>query len=562
MIRLQSPSSAAAVAAALLLLLLLLAAATGADAEAAKRVVRTRHGTVRGTAKQSYQGRHFLAFYNIPFAKPPVGPLRFRSPQPPVSWEHVRDATVPGPTCTQNSIFEKSQPPIGTEDCLYLNVFTPQIKPAKLLPVMVWIHGGGFVEGSATWYEPGFLLDHEIVLVTINYRVGLLGFLNTGDENAPGNYGLKDQVAALRWVKENVEAFGGDPNSVTIFGESAGGASVHYLMHSPLTRGLFHRAISQSGVSTALWAAPEPGALEKARKVAAMVGCPSEPNAALIDCLRTVDDYTLIATEWSFFEWFITPPIPFRAVIEGEGEDSFLPKHPADLEPHTNVPWLTGVTIDEGYFISAPIIVNKTMLSELKENSKRLLPKSVPYHLLPQADLINEKIHDFYFSRGFSNDKITEFFSDSVFIWPAVDAVGRYKDRAPVYFYLFSYKGKYSFTDFAGSDEISGVAHAEDLLYLFSNNSYYIIPGERPAKDMEIVKAMTKLWTNFAKTGNPTPNDELIHWPRVTSDTEPEYLEIGEKLEAKKGLLEERMEFWRSLPLSRVPQRNVEKQEL
>nr|AHJ81347.1 carboxylesterase [Locusta migratoria] len=558
MIRLQSVPPAAAVAAVFLLLM----TATGADAEADRRVVRTRQGAVRGTAKQSYHGRHFLAFYNIPFAQPPVGPLRFRSPQPPVGWEHIRDATVPGPSCTQNSIFETLRPPIGNEDCLYLNVFTPEPKPAKLLPVMVWIHGGGFVEGSATWYEPGFLLDHDIVLVTTNYRVGLLGFLSTGDKNAPGNYGLKDQVAALRWVKENIEAFGGDPNSVTIFGESAGGASVHYLMLSPLAKGLFHRAISQSGVCTAPWAAPEPGLLDRARKVAAMVGCPTEPSAALVDCLRTVDDYTLIATEWSFFEWFISPPIPFRAAIEGEGEDSFLPKHPADLRPHTAVPWLTGVTIEEGYFISAPIITNKTMLNELKENSKKLLPISVPFHLLPQADLINDKIHDFYFSSGFSNDKITEFFSDSVFIWPATDAVSSYKDKAPVYFYLFSYKGKYSFTDLAGSEEVSGVAHAEDLLYLFSNNSYYVIPGERPAKDMEVVKAMTKLWTNFAKTGNPTPNDDLVHWPRVTSDTKLEYLEIGKKLEVKKGLLEERMEFWRSLPLGKVPQSKVLKQEL
>ncbi|XP_049957878.1 esterase E4-like [Schistocerca serialis cubense] len=390
--------------------LLLVAAATGADAEAAKRVVRTRHGAVRGTAKQSYQGRHFLAFYNIPFAKPPVGPLRFRF----VSTEWTNCAC--------------------------------KLSCAGIFP----------------------------------------------DANCSPSFAV-----------------------------------------------LFHRDISQSGVSTAPWAVPEPGALDKARKVAAMVGCPTEPNDALVDCLRTVDDYTLTATEMSFLEWFICPLIPFRAAIEGEGEDSFLPKHPGDMEPHTAVPWITGVTIEEGYFHSAPIIANKTMLSELKENSKRLLPISVPYHLLPQADLINEKIHDFYFSRGFSNDKITEFFSDSVLIWPAVDAVGRYKDRAPVYFYLFSYKGKYSFTDLAGSEEISGVAHGDDLLYFFSNNSYYTIPGERPAKDMEVVKAMTKLWTNFGKTGNPTPNDKLIHWPRVTSDTEPEYLEIGEKLEAKKGLLEE-----------------------
>ncbi|XP_049860475.1 venom carboxylesterase-6-like isoform X1 [Schistocerca gregaria] len=549
--------------AALLLLVLVVEVSLNGVA-AAGEVVRTRQGALRGASRVSSDGRPFHAFYRIPYAKPPVGPLRFRSPQPPDAWTHILDATTPGPVCTQHAVLMPGSSVSGAEDCLYLNVFTPQLKRAEALPVMFWIHGGGWIDGSGIGYEPDFLMNHDIVLVTINYRLGPLGFLSTEDAASPGNFGLKDQVAALRWVRENIEAFGGDPGSVTIFGESAGGASVHYHMLSPLSRGLFHRAISQSGVSLASWGIPRPGGLQKAQKVAALVGCPTEPSAALVDCLRSVDDYKIVNTTYHFTEWFFSPLIPFRPAIEGEGDGSFLPKHPRELEPHTAIPWMTGANQDEGYLFAAACIPNKQLLEDLTQDGERLFPLSLSYDGEPEADFVTKKIKDFYFSNGeVSVSKLSELYTDGLFIWNGEEAIRKYKDTAPVYYYLLSYKGKYRMTKYLGGGDLDlGVAHGDDLFYLFSNNPYYPTSGDMPKEDYEMVKTITKLWTDFAKTGNPTPDNDPVHWPRVTSDGDLEYLDIGKQLEVKKGLFQERMDFWRSLPLWQTKRSSATKEEL
>ncbi|XP_046994760.1 juvenile hormone esterase-like isoform X1 [Schistocerca americana] len=533
----------------LLLLLLLLLAASLSKAGEGERVARTRLGAVRGVHKESSSGRRFLAFYNLPYARPPVGPLRFRSPQPPDAWVHIRDATVAGPVCPQNSAFSSS--PIGAEDCLYLNVFTPALNPEQPLPVMFWIHGGGWFAGSAVWYEPNYLMDHDVVLVTINYRLGPLGFLSTEDEAAPGNFGLKDQVAALKWVKENIESFGGDPNSVTIFGNSAGAASVHYLILSPKAEGLFHRAISQSGVALSPWGLPEPAAAEKARRLATLVGCPTEPSAAQVECLRSVDEYKIIATEENFHEWMFHPLIPFRPVVEDEGEDAFLSQHPVDMEPHTVVPWLMGATKEEGCLVTAAFFTNETLLREFERDSDRLFPLTLLYRSPPEAKIITKKIYDFYFPSGtLSLTALTQLYTDRYITWNTDDVARKYKDRAPVYLYLFSYNGKFSLSvSYGAQDKDVGACHGDDLYYLFSNLTFCPVTSEVPEKDQEIVRLMTKLWTNFATTGNPTPNEEPLHWPRVTSEADLEYLDIGQKLEVKTDLMQQRGDFWRSLPL-------------
>ncbi|KAF4799026.1 Fatty acyl-CoA hydrolase precursor, medium chain [Turdus rufiventris] len=223
--------------------------------------VETRYGRVRGYQfKVDTAERTVNIFLGLPFAKPPVGSLRFSAPQPPEPWEGVRDATSYPPMCLQNKeqgqMFsdmitnrkEKVHLQVS-EDCLYLNVYTPV--PAgkqEKLPVLVWIHGGGLVFGAASTYDGSTLAAFDnVVVATIQYRLGITGYFSTGDEHARGNWGYLDQVAALRWIQENIMNFGGDPESVTIFGESAGGISVGALVVSPLAKGLFHKAISESG---------------------------------------------------------------------------------------------------------------------------------------------------------------------------------------------------------------------------------------------------------------------------------------------------------------------------
>ncbi|NXY72696.1 SASB hydrolase, partial [Glareola pratincola] len=198
-------------------------------------------------------------FLGIPFAKAPLGSLRFSPPEPPEPWNDLRDATSYPPLCPQDlsmlkiaekNFKEKHLQFQTSEDCLYLNVYSPAgSKKKDKLPVMVWIHGGNFIFGGASRYDGSALSAYEnVVVVIIQYRLGLLGFFNTGDEHARGNWAFLDQVAALRWIQENIEHFGGDPGSVTLFGVSAGSCSVFAHVLSPLSKGLFHKAISESGI--------------------------------------------------------------------------------------------------------------------------------------------------------------------------------------------------------------------------------------------------------------------------------------------------------------------------
>ncbi|NXF09936.1 SASB hydrolase, partial [Smithornis capensis] len=222
--------------------------------------VETKYGRVRGYQfKVDMAERSVNVFLGLPFAKPPVGSLRFSEPQPPEPWKGVRDATSYPPMCLQDPAQgqyfsdmitnRKEKVPLQvSEDCLYLNVYTPISTGEQKLPVFVWIHGGGLVFGAASTYDGSALAAFEnVVVVTIQYRLGVLGYFSTGDKHSRGNWGYLDQVAALQWIQENIIYFGGDPGSVTITGESAGGISVSALVLSPLAKGLFHKAISESG---------------------------------------------------------------------------------------------------------------------------------------------------------------------------------------------------------------------------------------------------------------------------------------------------------------------------
>ncbi|XP_042571859.1 carboxylesterase 1D-like [Cyprinus carpio] len=221
-------------------------------------VLQTKLGALKGEyVKAKGKDTVVHSYLGVPFAKPPVGPLRFSPPQPAEKWDGVRDASKQPFMCLQQkqlivdlaaNLSMNVEIPESSEDCLYLNIYTPSKPGANdKLPVMIWIHGGGFSSCSASLFDGHVLAAYQdVVVVLIQYRLGLLGFFSTGDEHAPGNYGLLDQVAALRWVQENIHSFGGDPGSVTIFGESAGGISVSLHVLSPLSANLFHHAIAES----------------------------------------------------------------------------------------------------------------------------------------------------------------------------------------------------------------------------------------------------------------------------------------------------------------------------
>ncbi|XP_033221036.1 esterase SG1-like [Belonocnema kinseyi] len=206
-------------------------------------LVKIPQGLLKGTHLETRNGRKISVFLGIPYAKPPIGKLRFRSPVPAEKWKGLRLAHTEGNMCPQL----KSKNLLGDENCLYLNIYTPILEfnstlinsKKNLLPVMVWIHGGGFKTGSGSFtvYGPSYILDKDVILVSINYRLGVLGFFTTGDLLVPGNMGLKDQVLALKWVQENIHFFGGDPDKVTIFGQSSAGACVNLHTISDASKG-------------------------------------------------------------------------------------------------------------------------------------------------------------------------------------------------------------------------------------------------------------------------------------------------------------------------------------
>nr|CAD7193843.1 unnamed protein product [Timema douglasi] len=365
-------------------------------------VVQTDRGSLRGSSKISAIGSKYYSFQGIPYAKPPLGNLRFKSPREPDPWEGVRDVIKEKPSCVQATIILGNI--IGSEDCLYLNVYTTQLAndsdSVAPKPVMVWIHGGAWQTGSGSpsMYGPDYLLEEGVVVVTINYRLGVIGFLSVNGSDVSGNAGLKDQVAALHWVKANIAQFGGDPDGVTIFGESAGGAAVHYHLLSPLSEGLFQRAISQSGSAT------NPTAFfdsthERAFRLGKALGHQTSDSQNLADFLRRVPINTLVSNQnKGLTEQESERPLAASFIPTTEypvkGEDVFLPDSPWKLletGKFKKLPFITGINRDEGII---------TVLSKVFANK------------LSPTLFVQEQ-----FSSDQYSPALSSFFSTSSFIW-------------------------------------------------------------------------------------------------------------------------------------------------
>ncbi|XP_075211117.1 esterase E4-like [Lycorma delicatula] len=352
-----------------------------------------------------------------------------------------------------------SLPITGSEDCLYLNVFTPSISIPKKYPVMFYIHGGAFVCGSSysKFYGPDYILDIEdIVIVATNYRVGPLGFASTEDSVMSGNYGMKDLVLALKWVQENIASYGGNPDSVTIFGGSAGGASVHYLMLSTLAKGLFHRAIPMSGAAHCPWSTFIPGEVaNNTQKLASFLNCPTEPSTLLVECLRKVPAEKFIEVDSKFQIFKGTPFVSHVPVVEPEEiEDAFLTENP--LTAKSSVPMMIGVTKDEGIMFGAHFY-SKDGLALLNTRLNEILPVGLFYDKSSnKPDEITKKIREFYF--GDVNKLITkenfkgliDLHGDSLFVECVSSAVKNHEGTA--YLYMFAHKGNVSLVDIAQDD--------------------------------------------------------------------------------------------------------------
>ncbi|KAL4097005.1 hypothetical protein QTP88_021850 [Uroleucon formosanum] len=479
-------------------------------------------GVIKGQILKSRNGRSYYSYTGIPYAKPPIGELRFKAPVPVKPWNGILDATKESNICIQQGITD------GQEDCLYLNIYSPKTNE-KSLPVIFWIHGGGFSwgHGRSGLYGPDYLMDKDVILVTIHYRLGIFGFLSTEDDVISGNYGMKDQVMALRWVQENIIHFNGDPSQVTIFGGSSGGASTGLHMLSPMSKGLFHKAILQSGAPVCKWAVLPSGIPRKrAHAVATISGCNFNTSEDILQCLKQVPAQYLLDFHTKLFTWKNHPLIIFNPVVENcnTGQEAFLCHHPIyDFHQESFVPAIVGLNSAEGGLFVASLYNNTALIHpELRTDFNRLISIMMNYNYYTESgniDEIGEKVLKKYFPSGGMVDhthiNAVKMFTDSCFAECIIDMA--FKLSSPVYSYFYNYQNEFSYNKKFGSCETPlGVTHGDELNSIFKMNS--LNPNDLNEKDLEVSKLVIDIWYKFVTSDNPTIDGlkNGIPWPKFT----------------------------------------------
>ncbi len=488
----------------------LLAGSVGASAAPSRQahldrhlVVRTGDGKIRGKAAGAMD-----EFLGIPYAAPPVGPLRWRPPHPAARWRGIREATAFGPHCPQPaSAFGVAS---TSEDCLYLNVFAPAGhgnpgRHGRGLPVMVWIHGGSLLVGESDDYNPAGLVRHGVIVVTLNYRVGALGFLAdsalAGRGGGPsGNYGLMDQQAALRWVRANIGRFGGDRKNVTIFGESAGGLSVLSQLASKDAKGLFARAVVESG-SYNLTQTPLASAEAAGDAFAAKAGCTSDVAA----CLRKLPVQTIIDNE-DFGGYH--PDIDGRVLTQSIGTalaSGQFNRVPVMIGTNHDE-WLLFIALDQLDFGAPPVTASNYRSGieatlGVPAGAASAIAAEYPLSSYPSASLALGAVG-----------------TDAIFACPALTAEQSLAHYVPTFAYEFSDENAPE--RFLAPDGFPyGAAHASEIQYLFKTTNT-AFPGVLTSDQKHLAALMKHDWTSFASLGSPARSAGLT-WPRFELSTHP-----------------------------------------
>jgi para-nitrobenzyl esterase len=475
--------------------LLTLAAACGSRAEAQITTAKVTGGTVQGVI-----AGNVVSFKGIPFAAPPTGDLRWRPPMPVVSWAGVKQADTFAPGCMQDPSMAVmfGAPPKVKEDCLYLNVWTPARASNERLPVMVWIYGGAFAAGmtSIPLYDGTHLAQKGVVLVSIAYRVGPFGFLATpqlsSEAKGSGNYGLLDMIAALHWVKKNIELFGGDPTRVTLFGESAGGIAVSMLAASPVAKGLFQRAISESGgYFQPPKYANEGGQNGLPLKLAEKQGMQFLSNLGTTDirAARTLSAEliqreagpALSARFWPVYDSYVLPGDVYEAYQATRFNDTAV---------------LIGTNSDEGALFARPGVTTSTFGTEVRDGYDT------------KASVILAAYPNGTDAEAASSSK--NLFRDTAFAWPTW-AWARLQSRVsknPVYVYYFDHRT---------SASPDGATHGAEMAYVFGNLDTRL--GPPSAADVALSEHMSSYWVNFARSSDPN-GAGLPAWPSFNETTQ------------------------------------------
>uniref|UniRef100_A0A1B6C6B7 Carboxylic ester hydrolase n=1 Tax=Clastoptera arizonana TaxID=38151 RepID=A0A1B6C6B7_9HEMI len=533
--------------------------------------VTTENGILRGKKLQStgLTSVPYYAFLGVPYAKPPIGDLRFKAPQPLEPWQGVRDALEDGLSAPQ-TLFAPGQVQ-GVEDCLYLNVYTPQHphQVKSLKPVLFNVHGGGYVGGSggSKAYPPDNFIDKDVVYVSPTYRVGALGFLSLQNDDISGNAGLKDQVQALIWTKKNIKKFGGDPENITIMGISGGSASVEYLLLSQLATGLFKKAICQSGSSLGMWAMdedPKGTAIELA-KAMGYTGS-SEDDKSLYEFFKScpANDFVLKQNEVFNDRAKNLYRFGFAPCVEKEGKGSkFITRTPRDILENgdfTKVPVIIGYTSREGFIVLMAPMVNDYNL--LDKNRQIFIPKNLKVPENKRTEVGNEIVKLYFGDKPVSKESINslvDLFGDMLFnvgISEATKYLSEKSDK-PVYNYIFTKKRpKSTMINLIaamnpGEDQVlglEGVPHGGDSEFMYKTAMpNFPPPAEYESDEVPFVKACTTLISTFGKTGNPNCAEIGFRWIPFSSSN-PQYFNWGDEFKMVPGrFCEKRLKFWEEL---------------
>ncbi|KAG8450046.1 hypothetical protein GDO86_016653, partial [Hymenochirus boettgeri] len=493
-------------------------------------IVVTKYGKVKGFPISLPYG-NVMAFLGIPYAEPPVGDLRFKKPKSPKSWSNLQDATKYGNSCFQ--LRDETFPGFPgaemfkvknelSEDCLNLNIWAPTPKPNKA-SVMVWIYGGGFETGTSSLdiYDGKFLAATEqVIVVSMNYRLGPLGFLSfPGNPEAPGNVGLFDQRLALQWVYENIVAFGGNPESITIFGESAGGGSVSYHLLSSGSHTFFTRAIMQSGTANAPWASVNPTeAHHRALELANQLDCPTWNETEIIACLRTKNPQEIFENALSVVPLNNKALIDFMFAPTVDGD--FLVAMPDELMKSgflkRNTQVLTGVNKDEGsvflvygrpgFSIEHENFINRRKFKETVQTSfPKATQLAVDSILLYYTDWTIEQDPAYY------RDAMKAIAGDYHFVCPLLEFTEKNSEIVNfAYLYFFQHRSSRP-----AWPQWMGVLHGSEIEYIFGMPLNTTL---KYTKEEEILsRTMMRYWGNFAKTGNPNDaGSSETNWPMFT----------------------------------------------
>ena len=504
-----------------------------------------------GSWKNSSNDTRFASFQGVRYAKSPINDLRFKAPELFQSGEALWDVSGDSMIlCPQPALFEKFM--IGVEDCLFLNIYVPETvftNAATPLPVMFWIHGGSLLYGSNGYQSQGpkHLMDKGMIVVTINYRLGPLGFLSLGTTEVPGNAGLWDQQVALTWVNENIASFGGDPSSITIFGESAGSLSIALHILSPKSEGLFQRAILQSG--TAIDPSWGPTTQEHAQNYASMfiekLGCDHEKD--VLACLQQKDVNEIVDLTDMFEMDNVWMPVP---------DGDFLPDDADALlkmgEFNKDVDIMIGTNADEGILYVLDQLANPSLWDDYVDLFAIDGPRYLFNIVLPEDVTEEDKkkaneLAEFYVGPmdnldEYHKQEIFDMFTDAGFLYGTRKTIDYFlAQNMTVYEYILTYQGEFSLSEVFGVSP-EGVCHGDDLLYLWDPVSP--LGNISQPLDLQVRESVVSAWTNFATFGNPTPPGSNVLWE--PSDVSHNYWNIsgltpsmGHSVE-----IDKRMEKW------------------